>query len=127
MDTDFENLLRDTEKRRRIAMQEFLDKYENNLGDSEEDIYDLRTLEIIKPKGKKKKKLKGLKKHKKVPPKAVKFGEMNSYCISLESKRYIRRIKRRIKTMKQSNDVFNDGIVVNILKMPGPEMEMPRN
>ncbi|CAL1289156.1 unnamed protein product [Larinioides sclopetarius] len=104
MDTDFENLLRDTEKRRRIAMQEFLDKYENNLGDSEEDIYDLRTLEIIKPKGKKKKKLKGLKKHKKVPPKAVKFGEMNSYCISLESKRYIRRIKRRIKTMKQSND-----------------------
>ncbi|CAL1289157.1 unnamed protein product, partial [Larinioides sclopetarius] len=29
---------------------------------------------------------------------------MNSYCISLESKRYIRRIKRRIKTMKQSND-----------------------
>ncbi|GBM08647.1 hypothetical protein AVEN_52481-1 [Araneus ventricosus] len=104
MDPDFENLLRDTEKRRREAMKEFFDKYETNDGDSEDEVVDLRILEIIKPKSKKKKNLKSLKKRGRVPPKVIKFGEMNSYCMSIESKRYVRRIKRRILTMKKSND-----------------------
>ncbi|GBN80147.1 hypothetical protein AVEN_153316-1 [Araneus ventricosus] len=35
--------------------------------------------------------------------KVIKFGEMNSYCISIESKKYIKKIKRHIKQFNEDS------------------------
>ncbi|KAF8792104.1 hypothetical protein HNY73_003750 [Argiope bruennichi] len=108
MQSAFEKLLADQEKRRNDFMEQFYKKYTLTEGDSDDELIDFRTFRVIKKKGK----LGRKRLQKRVKTKVIKFGEMNSYSISFESKTYLKQIRKYIEPDEACTEKFvqhNDG------------------